>query len=71
MLRLGSQIRLTHRELERFTKITGIEPAGIRTASELQAYIARCKGHYWGDSKQTRFLHWLIDRELAACTRCA
>ena len=71
MLRSGSQIRLTRREMERFRKITGIEPAGIRTASELQAYIAQCKGHYWGVSKQTRFLHWLIDRELAVCVRSA
>ena len=71
MLRSGSQIRLTRREMERFRKITGIEPAGIRTACELQAYIALCKRHYWGNSKQTRFLHWLIDTEHAACSQSA
>ena len=69
MLRLGSQIRLTRREKERFRKITDIEPVGIRTAADLQAYVARCKAHYWGCSWQTRCLHWLIDRELAACCR--
>ena len=67
MIRLGSQIRLTRREVERFVKITDIEPVGIRTIDDFEAYIARCKAHYWGLSNETRFLHWLIDRE---CNRC-
>jgi hypothetical protein len=71
MIRLGSQIRLTHREVERFLKITDIEPVGIRTLDVLDACIARCKAHYWGVSKETRFLHWLIDREVARCCRAA
>ena len=71
MIRLGSQIRLTHREVERFRKITGIEPVGIRTSDDLDAYIARCKAHYWGVSKETQFLHWLIDREYAQCRQAA
>lgn len=71
MIRLGSQIRLTRSEVERFAKITDIEPVGIRTHDDLDAYIARCKAHYWGVSKPTRFLHWLIDREVARCGRAA
>ena len=71
MIRLGSQIRLTRREVERFWRITDIEPVGIRTIDGLEAYIARCKAHYWGVAKETRFLHWLIDREAAQCRRAA
>ncbi len=71
MIRLGHQIRLTHREVERFTKITAIEPAGVRTLADLEAYIARCKAHYWGASRETQFLHWLIDREMETCRRAA
>lgn len=71
MIRLGSQVRLTCREVERFRKITDIEPVGIRTLDDLDAYIARCKAHYWGVSQETQFLHWLIDREYAQCRQAA
>lgn len=71
MLRLGPQIRLTQREVERFRTITDIEPAGIRTPEDLVAYVRRCKAHYWGVSKDTQFLHWLIDREVEHCLRAA
>jgi hypothetical protein len=71
MIRLGSQIRLSRREAERFLKITDIEPVGIRTIDDLEAYIARCKAHYWGVSNETCFLHWLIDREAAQCRQAA
>ena len=71
MIRLGSQIRLTRREVERFRKITDIEPVDIRTLDDLENYIARCKAHYWGVSEETQFLHWLIDREYARCCRAA
>ena len=67
MIRLGPQIRLTRREVERFTRITAIEPVRIRTPVDLDAYIALCKAHYWGSSKETKFLHWLIDREYGRC----
>lgn len=71
MIQLGTQIRLTHREADRFRKITGIEPADIRTFDDLNAYIVRCKAYYWGVSKETQFLHWLIDREYALCRQAA
>ena len=71
MIRLGSQIRLTRREVERFRKITDIEPVDIRSLDDLAAYIARCKAHYWGKSRETQFLHWLIDHEHDQCRRAA
>ena len=43
MIHLDSQIRLTRREVERFRKITGIEPVDIRTLVDLENYIAHCK----------------------------
>ena len=37
MIRLGSQIRLSRREVERFRKITDIAPVDIRTLDDLDA----------------------------------
>ena len=71
MIRFGHQIRLTRREVERFTKITAIEPVDIHSLADLDAYIARCKAHYWGSSRDTQFLHWLIDREHGHCLEAA
>lgn len=71
MLCLGSRIRLTRREVERLHRITGIEPADVRTRADLEAYVRRCKAHYWGASRETQFLHWLIDREIERCLRAA
>ena len=71
MIRLGQQVRLTRREVERFTKITAIAPVGIRTLAELDAYIGQCKAHYWGVTRDTQFLHWLIDREYRQCREVA
>ncbi len=65
MIRLGTHIRLTRPEAERLFRLTDIEPANIRTAADLDAYVARCKAHYWGRSRDTQFLHWLIDQERA------
>ena len=67
MIRLGKYIRLTKREVERLTVITGFEPSDVKTLDDLDAYILRCKRYYWGISKETRFLHWLIDKEYLRC----
>jgi hypothetical protein len=67
MLRCRQQIRLTRTEIDRLTEITGFVPENIKTLSDLDAYVARCKAHYWGVSDDTRFLHWLIDRERLRC----
>jgi len=71
MIRFGQQIRLTRREIERFKKITDLEPVNIRTVADLAAYIDQCKAHYWGVSRETQFLHWLIDREYDRCRMAA
>jgi hypothetical protein len=67
MIRLGAHIRLTSREVARFTHINGFAAEEVKTIDDLDAYIAHCKRHYWGVSEATRFLHWLIDRERARC----
>lgn len=67
MIRLGNRIRLTKTEIARFTKITGFAPVDVKTLDDLDAYVGQCKRYYWGVSKETRFLHWLMDRERARC----
>lgn len=67
MLRLGRIIRLTAREVERLTLITGIAPENVRTLADFNTYIERCKRHYKGVSRDTRFLLWLIERERRRC----
>lgn len=66
-IRLGNHIRLTGTDIARFTKITGFVPVNIKTLDDLDVYVGQCKRHYWGVSKDTRFLHWLIDRERLRC----
>ncbi len=63
MLRLGNTIRLTSREIERFTEITGFVPVNVKTLDDLQQYVKESKKHYWGVSDDTKFLHYLIDKE--------
>lgn len=67
MIRLGNNIRLTGREVARFTKITGIEPVSVRTLDDLDRYIRECKDHFWGVSEETRCLHSLLDQEKSRC----
>lgn len=63
MLSLGQQIRLTPREVERFTEITGFTPVNVKSLDDLAKYVAECKRYYWGTSDDTKFLHYLIDME--------
>lgn len=71
MIRLGNSIRLTRREVERFTKITGMPPVGVKTLDDLDEYIRECKAHFWGVSEDTRFLHFLLDEERSRCLGAA
>jgi hypothetical protein len=64
---MGTIIRLTSREIARFTQITGFVPENVKTLDDLDAYVAHCKRYYWGVSEDTRYLHWLIDRERSRC----
>ena len=67
MIRLGNRIRLTRREVERFTTITGFAPVDVKTLDDLDEYIGKCKAHFWGVSEDTRFLHFLLDEERSRC----
>lgn len=67
MVRSGSKLRLSARDRRRWTRITGFEPVGISCVEDLATYVQACKTHYWGTSKQTRFMHWLIDEEFRRC----
>ena len=71
MIRLGSTVRLTRREVERFTKITGFSPVDVKTLDDLDEYIRKCKAHFWGVSEETRFLHFLLDDERSRCLSAA
>lgn len=67
MIRLGKSVRLTRREVERFTKITGMEPVSVKSLDDLDKYIEKCKLHFWGVSEDTCFLHFLLDEERSRC----
>ena len=63
MLRCDQQIRLTSREVERITKVTGFPPDNVKTLDALDQYIEACKQYYSGDCLDARFLRWLFDNE--------
>lgn len=42
MIRLGNRIRLTRKEVERFTMITGFEPVDVKTLDDLADYVRKC-----------------------------
>lgn len=67
MIRHGQQVRLTRKEAANFAEITGFWPGDVRTIADLDAYIVRCKQHYNGNTRETRFLHWLLDQEKLRC----
>lgn len=67
MLRLGQHVRLTSKEVEHLTHLTGFAPEGIKRLDDLRSYIRRCKRHYWGTSSDTRELHRMIDDAFARC----
>jgi hypothetical protein len=67
MFRGDGKLHLSARDRRRWTRITGFEPVGINCVKDLAAYVQVCKAHYWGISKETRFIHWLIDEEFRRC----
>lgn len=64
VLRGNKTLRLTRREWSRWVKITGFEPAAVRSEADLKQFAMCCKRRFWGTSEDTRFLHFLIDEEL-------
>ncbi len=67
MFRGDGKLHLSARDRRRWTRITGFEPVGINCVKDLAAYVQVCKAHYWGISKETSFIHWLIDEEFRRC----
>jgi hypothetical protein len=67
MIRLRDKIRLTSRDVERFTEITGFYPVNLKSLDDLDAYVKYCKQYFAGESDDARFLRWLIDREKSRC----
>ena len=67
MIRFGNRVRLTSREVERFTQITGFVPVGVKWLDDLDDYIHQCKAYYKGTSEEARFLRWLLDEERSRC----
>lgn len=67
MLRLGNVIRLTPRDIDRLTTITGFRPGGIKRVDDLDAYVRKCKQYFWGVSEDTKLMHYLIDKTIESC----
>lgn len=63
-LRGAKTLRLTHSERDRWRRITGFDPAEVRSEADLRQFVAMCKQHYWGTGQETCMLHRLIDAEM-------
>lgn len=67
MLRYGDRLVLSDLDIRRWTRITGFEPTAISTFADLESYVRECKRYYIGPSKDSAFIHWLIDLEFERC----
>lgn len=67
MLRYGNRLVLSDVDIRRWTRITGFEPMAISTMADLEAYVRDCKRYYDSPSKDSAFIHWLIDVEFERC----
>lgn len=67
MLRYGDRLVLSELDIRRWTRITGFEPTAISTFADLEGYVHECKRYYNGPSKDSVFIHWLIDVEFERC----
>lgn len=67
MLKDDDRLRLTPQDKNRWQRITGIKPAGIRSVGDLRRYMADCKQLFQGTSEDVRFVHWIIDAEFERC----
>jgi hypothetical protein len=71
MLRLGHRIRLTAPEVDRFTRISGFEPDGVKTIDDLDNYIRWCRIYYDDGSPDAATLARLMERERLRCLNAA
>ena len=67
MLRYGDWLVLSEVDIRRWTRITGFEPTTISTFADLETYVHECKRYYDSPSKDSAFIHWLIDVEFERC----
>lgn len=67
MLKDDDRLRLTPQDKNRWQRITGIKPAGIRSVGDLRRYMADCKRLFPGTSEDVCFIHWIIDAEFERC----
>ncbi len=67
MLKDDDRLRLTPQDKNRWQRITGIKPTGIRSVGDLRRYMADCKRLFPGTSEDARFIHWIIDAEFERC----
>ena len=67
MLRYGNRLVLSDVDIRRWTRITGFEPTTISTFADLETYVHECKRYYDSPSKDSAFIHWLIDVEFERC----
>lgn len=67
MVRVESPLRLTRREVERFTRITGMEPVGVKSLDDLYDSSCRCEDYCRGAPREARFLRWVLDQERSRC----
>lgn len=67
MLRYGNRLVLSEVDIRRWARITGFEPTAIATFADLESYVCECKRYYDSPSKDSAFIHWLIDVEFERC----
>lgn len=67
MIRYGNRLTLSAVDVRRWTRITGFEPTAISTFTDLETYVHECKRYYDSPSKDSAFIHWLIDVEFERC----
>ena len=67
IIRFGQRIRLTSREVERLTRITGFETVGVKSIDDLTAYVSQCKACCADGPKDAAILQWLLDEEASRC----
>jgi hypothetical protein len=62
-------IRLTRKEIERFTLVSGFSPDWVKTLDQLMAFVSWCKTYYGTHTEDGRFLQRHVDATLHFCLR--
>lgn len=62
-IRFGERVRLAPGDRRRLKKLIDHDPGDIRTFAQLRELMLRHRRRYPGVSRETQFLHWLMDQE--------